>query len=227
MPSDLKHFSAVLARVQSKDLSDLGGKAIESMDAIAMEVSRDQGRASVIVLYPKWMGESVMNSLRLFNAEVMELAGIDVSRISEAASKLGREKEEAERELMEYVRREAPRIAALVELASSASDVFKTYTGNAFEEGGGEFLARIDMLRASMDELRRRAEELTQVLEFLGGELKRNNINSIKLGAIRYRVFLAKGGEVPPELERLAGYDINMGGVLRLRCHKPPSPASS
>ncbi len=170
MPSDLKHFSAVLARVQSKDLSDLGGKAIESMDAIAMEVSRDQGRASVIVLYPpKWMGESVMNSLRLFNAEVMELAGIDVSRISEAASKLGREKEEAERELMEYVRREAPRIAALVELASSASDVFKTYTGNAFEEGGGEFLARIDMLRASMDELRRRAEELTQVLEFLGG----------------------------------------------------------
>ncbi|GGP22191.1 ATPase [Thermocladium modestius] len=219
MPSDLKHFSAVLARVQSKDLSDLG-KAIESMDAIAMEVSRDQGRASVIVLYPKWMGESVMNSLRLFNAEVMELAGIDVSRISEAASKLGREKEEAERELMEYVRREAPRIAALVELASSASDVFKTYTGNAFEEGG-EFLARIDMLRASMDELRRRAEELTQVLEFLG-ELKRNNINSIKLGAIRYRVFLAKG-EVPPELERLAGYDINMGGYYAYVAINPPA----
>lgn len=218
LPSDLKHFSVTVARISTKDLGE-AEKALSSINAVTTVIAQDQGRTSLAVLYPSWLASSVSSSLRLFNAEVYDFINVDLTKANESLVKLRREKEAAEAALREFIQRETIRAASLIELASSISNIFKTYTGNAFEEGG-EFLSRIDMLRESIGELRKRVDELNQMIDFLY-ELKRNNINSIKLGAIRYKVFLVKD-EVPPELERLPGYDINMGGRYAYVAVNPP-----
>ncbi|WP_243678286.1 V-type ATPase 116kDa subunit family protein [Vulcanisaeta distributa] len=187
----LRHFLVDIVPLSEEDFSEFRN-AVANYGAEALPV-KVQDRFYVLVVYPEWAKQGLLNAYKLFNTNPLEVPtnadlGSMKSKLAELESRLGR----LEQEFRDFLTKVSDRAYAIIDLSDTITNIVRQYMDSAIPEGK-DVGDRLTQLINSVNDARNRIRELEIVHEVLG-YMKKAGISFEGLSRLRIRVFAIKGG---------------------------------
>jgi V/A-type H+-transporting ATPase subunit I len=186
----LRHFSVDIVPIGEEDYNEFRNAVVNyGSEVIPVKV---QERLYVLVIYPEWARQNLLNVYKLFNTAPLELpAGLDLKSARERLVELEDKLARAEREFREFLLKVSDRAYSIIDLSEAVMRIVRQYTESAIPEGREVGEKMMQMVR-SINELRDRIRELEAVHAALEYMVK-TGLELGGLSRLRSRVFVVRG----------------------------------
>ncbi|MCG2894799.1 MAG: ATPase, partial [Vulcanisaeta sp.] len=186
----LRHFSVDIVPIGEEDYNEFRNAVVNyGSEVIPVKV---QERLYVLVIYPEWARQNLLNVYKLFNTAPLELpAGLDLKSARERLVELEGKLARAEQEFREFLLKVSDRAYSIIDISEAVMRIVRQYTESAIPEGREVGEKMMQMVR-SINELRDRIRELEAVRAALEYMVK-TGLELGGLSRLRSRVFVVRG----------------------------------
>jgi V/A-type H+-transporting ATPase subunit I len=186
----LRHFSVDIVPISEEDYNEFRNAVVNyGSEVIPVKV---QERLYVLVIYPEWARQNLLNVYKLFNTAPLELpAGLDLKSARERLVELEGKLARAEQEFREFLLRVSDRAYSIIDISEAVMRIVRQYTESAIPEGR-EVGEKMMQIVRSINELRDRIRELEAVHAALEYMVK-TGLELGGLSRLRSRVFVVRG----------------------------------
>ncbi|MFB6470904.1 MAG: V-type ATPase 116kDa subunit family protein [Vulcanisaeta sp. AZ3] len=187
----LKYFSVDIVPISEEDLNEFKSAVVnQGIEVIPVKV---QSRFYVLVIYPEWAKQFLLNVYKLFNVTPLEFStGLDAKSMKERLAELEGRLAKMEQEFRDFLMKVSDRAYSIIDLSNAIDGIIRQYMDSAIPEGK-DVGDRLSQILASINEVKSRVEELEIIHETLG-YMNKAGIAPGGLSRLRSRVFVIKGG---------------------------------
>jgi V/A-type H+-transporting ATPase subunit I len=187
----LRYFSVDIVPISEEDLNEFKSAVVnQGIEVIPVKV---QSRFYVLVIYPEWAKQFLLNVYKLFNVTPLEFStGLDAKSMKERLAELEGRLAKMEQEFRDFLMKVSDRAYSIIDLSNAIDGIIRQYMDSAIPEGK-DVGDRLSQILASINEVKSRVEELEIIHETLG-YMNKAGIAPGGLSRLRSRVFVIKGG---------------------------------